>query len=168
MHSLARIDGFEFAASGLRQTGQLLVATLARLHDRLASHEGELRYEVAGVQDAQGRPGLRIVVTGALKVACQRCMQETRYLVGIDETVFLAESQAALDRQPVDADGPEWILASRSMDVAELIEDELLLDIPAVLVHAGCEGGNSEADAVRTSPFEKLKGLLSKDGKPGN
>lgn len=168
MHALARIDGFEFAASGLRQTGQLQVSMLARVQDRLAEQGGELEYELAGVRDAQGRPGLRIRVDGALQLVCPRCMHAMRYSVSVDETVLLADSQAALDRQPVEAEGPEWILASRSMDVAELVEDELLLDLPAVVTHEKCAGSGAQADVTRKSPFEGLKGLLSKDGKPGN
>jgi len=168
MHALARIDGFEFAASGLRQAGRLRVSALARLHDRLASRDGELDYEVAGVRDGQGRAGLRIRAGGVLQIVCPRCMQEMRHPVSIDETVLLAESQGALDSQSLEADGPEWILASRNMDVVELLEDELILDLPAVLNHEGCKGSGVEAASARTSPFESLKGLLSKDGKPGN
>lgn len=162
------IDGFEFAALGGRRTGTWAVADLPRLRERLATLDGELRFQIDGVSDGQGRPALHLVVTGILHLTCQRCLESSEFEVNLDSVLALARSQAAIDMHPVDVDGPDWIVASKSMAIGELIEDELLLDVPLAPMHEGCSERDVTQGAAGDSPFAELKGMMRKRNLPPN
>ena len=124
------IDGLEFARTGSKLQGAWPVAGFARLRDALRTDEGTLQYELRGVPEEQGRPALRLRVDGALQFVCQRCLGALEYPLHIEVSLQLAATQAEIDADPLEAEGPERIVASREMPVRELIEDELLLAIP--------------------------------------
>ena len=67
------IDGLEFARSRGRLSGEWPIADFPRLQGAVQSGTA-LRYELEGVPEEQGRPALRLRVTGTLQLACQRCL----------------------------------------------------------------------------------------------
>lgn len=162
------IDGFEFAACGGSRTGRWSIADFPRLRERLAASEGELVYGIDGVFDDQGRPALRVRMQGVLELVCQRCLEGTAFSVDVDAILALAASQEAIDREPVEVDGPDWIVAGKTMPVGELLEDELLLAVPLAARHARCREPKDVAQTGTDSPFAALKGLLRKGSRPGN
>jgi uncharacterized protein len=161
-HQSALIDGFEFAAAGAKQQGTWAVGDFPRLRDMLASDAGEIRYEIEGVQDARGRPALRVRLNGALQLRCQRCLEPMRFDVDAEETLVLAATQAEIDAEPVDADSPDRLLAAEEVKVRDLLEDELILAVPYAPRHEGCEAGAPAGDSEKISPFAGLRGLLRK------
>ncbi|MCD6043003.1 MAG: hypothetical protein K0R40_2606, partial [Burkholderiales bacterium] len=86
------IDGFEFASAGATQQGVWPLRDFPRLRDMLANDDGEVAYEIAGVRDERGRPGLRLQVRGTLVLRCQRCLEPMPFEVKTDETLVLAAS----------------------------------------------------------------------------
>lgn len=164
------IDGFEFAALGGRRAGNWPVADLPRLQERLTSSAGQLQYQIDGVFDVQGRPALRVRMNGRLELTCQRCLEGSEFEVDIDSVLALATSQVAIDLEPVEVEGPEWILAAKTMPVLDLIEDELLLAVPFAPRHEHCSEAVGTAEAAKNSdsPFSGLKGLLRKGNLPRN
>jgi len=84
------IDGFEFASAGATQRGTWPLKALLRLRDVLAQDAGEVAYEITGVRDARGRPGLRLKVSGTMVLRCQRCLEPMEFAVNTDETLVLA------------------------------------------------------------------------------
>jgi len=154
------IDGLEFAKAGSRLQGEWPVAEFLRLHDALRSTAGTLRYEVRGVPEEQGRPALRLKVDGTLQLVCQRCLGALEYPLRIEVSLRLAATQQALDAEPLDADGPESIVAGKEMQVQALVEDEVLLAIPLAPRHESCKGGLADAVGARQTPFTALRGLI--------
>ena len=92
------IDGFEFASAGAKQQGVWPLRDFPRLRDVLASDAGEVAYEISGVRDERGRPGLRLKVKGTLMLRCQRCLEAMAYEVDTDETLVLAADRNLLAR----------------------------------------------------------------------
>ncbi len=154
------INGLEFARAGSKLQGAWPVADFARLRDVLRTDEGTLRYELRGVPQAQGHPGLRLKVEGALQFSCQRCLGALEYPLHIEVLLQLAATQAEVDAEPVVADGPELIVAGREMPVHDLIEDELLLAIPLAPRHERCAEREGQAVRAGQSPFAELRGLF--------
>lgn len=153
------IDGFEFASAGETLQGTWPLADFPRLRDALASTAGEVRYQVDGVHDGQGRPSLRVRVRGALQLCCQRCLEGMPYPVDTDETLVLAASAGEIDADH-DPLAPDRVVAGREMPVRELIEDELILALPYAPRHESCTA-SPKADAETTqSPFAALRGLM--------
>ena len=154
------IDGLDFARTGAKLQGAWPVADFPRLRDALRTDEGTLHYELRGVPEAQGHPGLRLKVDGALQFSCQRCLGALEYPLHIEVLLQLAATQAEVDAEPLQADGPERIVASREMPVHDLVEDELLLAIPLALRHERCAGRQARAARQGRSPFAGLRGLF--------
>ena len=154
------IDGLEFARSASRLQGVWPVAGFERLRDALRTDEGTISYELQGVPEVLGRPALRLKVDGALQLVCQRCLGAMEYPLHIEVALLLAATQAEMDAEPLDAEGPESIVAGREMPVRALVEDEVLLAIPIAPRHPACAGGKKDAASPKQMPFAGLRGLI--------
>jgi uncharacterized protein len=163
------IDGFEFASAGATQQGVLPVSGFPRLRDLLASDVGEVAYEVKGVRDERGRPGLRLSVRGTLQLRCQRCLEAMRFDVDEEQTLVLAATQAEIDADPADVQAPDRVLGSKDMAVRDLVEDELILALPYAPRHESCnaapaQGKKEGKQEGKNSPFAGLRGMMRSGG----
>jgi uncharacterized protein len=160
----AVIDSLEFARTGQTLHGSLPVSGLTRLQDSLFDALGAVEFEVTGGQDARHRPILTLDVRAMLHLRCQRCLGPLDYPLRLTNTLLLASRNAAaagnLDNELI-----EWIEASAELDVASLIEDEIILGLPFAPRHdegrCGHDSGVVASDA-RASAFAKL-GALKKN-----
>jgi uncharacterized protein len=153
------IDGFEFASAGATQQGVWPLGDFPRLRDLLATDAGEVAYEISGVRDERGRPGLRLKVRGTLTLRCQRCLEPMPFEVQTDETLVLAATLAEIHAEPADARAPDRVVAGREMALRELVEDELILAVPYAPRHERCIAVRAD-DRKGTSPFAGLRGLI--------
>ena len=153
------IDGLEFARSGGRLSGDWPVADFPRLQGAVQSGTA-LHYELEGVPQEQGRPALRLRVSGALQLTCQRCLGALEHPLRVDALLMLFESEGEIDAVPIDAEAPDGIVAAKEMAVRDLIEEEVLLAIPYAPRHEGCRTGADDAGLPRTRPFADLRTLL--------
>ena len=151
------IDGFEFARTGAELRGEWPVADFPRLQDALHSNGGHLRWILRGMPQEHGRPALKLEVEGSLELVCQRCLGALPFPLRIGTSLQLAASQAEIDADPIEASGPERIVAGREMPVHDLIEDELLLALPIAPRHEHCEGRAADEAGKRQSPFAGLR-----------
>jgi uncharacterized protein len=154
------IDGFEFASAGATQQGVWPLSDFPRLRDMLATHAGEVAYEIRGVRDERGRPGLRLKVDGTLALRCQRCLEPMSFAVKTDETLVLAATLAEIHAEPADAHAPDRVVAGREMALRELIEDELILALPYAPRHESCSAAGAGDRAEKSSPFAVLRGMM--------
>jgi len=154
------IDGFEFASAGATQQGMWPLKELPRLRDMLASEGGEVAYEITGVRDERGRPGLRLKVRGTLQLRCQRCLDTMPYEVQADATLVLAATLAEIHAEPADAYAADRVVAGKEMPVRDLVEDELILALPYAPRHESCSARASQDAAEKTLPFAGLRGLM--------
>ena len=154
------IDGFEFASAGATQRGTWPLRELPRLRDVLAQDAGEVAYQITGVRDARGRPGLRLKVSGTMVLRCQRCLEPMDFEVDTDETLVLAATLAEIHAEPADAHAPDRVVAGREMSLGPLIEDELILALPFAPRHEDCVAGGMGDQDSGESPFAALRGLI--------
>ena len=139
MSAAVVIDSLEFARARRQLNGRLPVAGLIRISDVLMDNEGTLDYTVAGVIDGQSQPRLNLRVVGTLHLQCQRCLEPMIYRVDIANMLNLVPpgSPTEADGEVLDiVDMPDCIEASVELDVIELIEDEVLLNLPSHPRHA--------------------------------
>ena len=154
------IDGLEFARTGSKLQGAWPVAGFPRLRDALCTGEGTLQYDLSGVPRERGRPALQLRVGGTLQLVCQRCLGALAFPLNLAVSLRLAATQAEVDAEPLEADGPEQIVAGREMAVRELVEDEALLAIPLAPRHERCAGRQARAAGGEKSPFAGLRELV--------
>src|SRR2546421_6101679 len=150
------IDGFEFASAGAAQQGVWPLSGFARLRELLASDGGECGYARQGTRDARGRPSLRVSVSGTLQLRCQRCLEPMPFKVQAEELLVLAVTQAEIDAEPADASAPDRVVAGKEMAVRELIEDQLILELPYAPRHEFCNGPGTQAGAGKL-PFPRFR-----------
>lgn len=157
------IDGLEFARAGKSLSGKLRAGKLERLQDSLASGEGELGYTLRGGENPNGRPMLHLSVKGILQLRCQRCLGPLAHSVDITSDLLLLRDESEFaELMGYEDDSPDGVLAAPKMDVAAMVEDEILLSLPYAPRHpaGGCAGGGGpEAAAEKASPFAALARL---------
>jgi uncharacterized protein len=163
MSAPAVIDSLEFARSEQTSAGELPVARFERLNDVLTETKGTLGYTLRGGKDERERPFLELRIDGELRLQCQRCLEPFGYPVAVRSTLLLIPRGEQADELFDDPDAPDAIEASAELDVAELIEDELLLSLPVSPRHpeGACTGRTrgDEQSADAPSPFAQLATL---------
>lgn len=157
------IDSLEFAGAGQELRGSLPVAGLTRLQDYLFDSDGSVEFVVSGGRDLQRRPILTLEISGSLHLQCQRCLGELDYLLQVLNRLRLVSKGEDLSEDADDPEAPDCIEANPQLDVALLIEDEILLSLPLSPRHAEgtCQNmlARQEHDADRTGAFAKLRAL---------
>lgn len=157
------IDGFKFAAAGGELHGTWPVRVFPRLRDLLNDDSGTIAYEVRGGTSALGRPQLSLRAWGTLQLTCRRCLGALPFPASVDTALLLASSQEELDAEPMTAEGPDSIVATREMSLRDLVEDELLLTLPYAPTHEVCAARAERAPQARQMPFAGLRGKLRGD-----
>ena len=152
------IDSLEFARSGQRLVGELPIASLVRLTESLFDATGDVRFELSGTRDARSRPALVVEISGMLRLRCQRCLGSLDYPLRLSNTVLLGGPEEVSGLEEEDA---EWVAASSELDVAMLIEDEIILSLPYSPRHeeGRCRQDAGAAAKSESSAFAKLAAL---------
>ena len=122
-----------------------------------------------------GRHGKLRTVSGALSaeltVTCQRCLQAMPYLLQTQLNLAMIKDDAQAEALPDEFE--PLLLADEEMNLPEVIEDELLLALPLVLVHEhDCsdfmqqqakqqiqDAAKAAEQKVKNNPFAVLKDL---------
>lgn len=155
------IDSLEFAQTGQSLRGDLPIPGLTRLRDSLADVLGKIEFVVNGGLDGRRRPTLSVEVSGVLHLQCQRCLGVLDYPLRISSTLLLVSPSGAA-AEDLEAEDAEWIEASTTLDVTELVEDEILLSLPYAPRHVddGCQRGPIAApENAKVLAFAKLAAL---------
>ena len=155
------IDSLEFARVGQTLRGSLPLAGLTRLKDSLADAHGTVEFEVKGGHDARHRPTLMVAIHGMLHLQCQRCLEALDYPLRALNTLLLVAAGAAAAGE-LDEEDTEWIEASRELDVATVVEDEILLGLPYAPKHpeGACRPhGTVVGEGAAASAFARLAAL---------
>jgi uncharacterized protein len=142
-------------------SGSLPVSSFPRLKDIVVGNDGEIAYEVEGIRDERDRPMLGLHATGTLTLQCQRCLGALEFPLRVASSVLVVPA----GETPDDADDPEspdYIEAQRELDLAQLIEDEILLALPYAPRHeSACAAAPVVAgsEPAKKSPFAALAAL---------
>ena len=143
MSARQEIDSLRFAETAGRISGEYSLQELGRLHDVLASRDGTLRWWLEGGRDA-ARPVLRLGVQGALTLVCQRCRGPCVFPLAVEAALPIARSEEELARWESEDPLLDGLVAEPHLNVRDLIEDEVLLSLPAIPRHPAGECGQAE------------------------
>lgn len=174
-----RLDVKAFAADAGSLAGDERLGTHPRLMTETEGRgaESSLTWSASGElcnpEHVHPEVWLRLQASAVLPLTCQRCLGLVEVTVAVDRPFrFVADESTALAQD--DASEEDLLALSRTFDLVELIEDELLMDLPVAPRHEVCpepvkvavadEGFEAEP-AERENPFALLQRL--KSGKPG-
>ena len=156
------IDSLAFAREGGLLQGELPVASLTRVLDLLVDSTGRLGYRVQGQMGPRNRPQLMLQLDGVLSVCCQRCLEGIDYPVRVRSLLELVKDEEELTQEEIEDDSKDFLTAQKELDVVALIEDEIILDLPAAPRHESCALPDTRQGISDSSPFSVLKGLVGK------
>jgi uncharacterized protein len=158
------IDAFEFSRLKERREGEVPVAAMTRLAAEAVNTSASLRWSLQGGADTLNHPQLILSVSGSIELMCQRCMTPLKFAIESESVLILAKNDERADE--IDAlladDTIDVIVASKTLNVMELIEDEALLALPLAPKHDVCPEHAALEDLMGTkkpSPFDVLKGM---------
>lgn len=174
-HDALRLDVAAFAGDGARLSGRWPGASLSRLAEGQSPPQDLALPEVAWAAQGDKRPvtgseselWLALQVDTVVWLTCQRCLQPLEQPLTLDRRLRFVRGEA--EAETLDAESEDDVLAlSRSLDLRELVEDELLLALPLVPRHDVCPqplpmavdaDAPAEDDADRPNPFAALQAL---------
>lgn len=130
-----RVDVARQVQAGRTYQGSLPLASLRRLGGSLANTDGEIGYTVGFGRDDLGVAYLELHAEGGLPLVCQRTLEVFTFRVAIDQRLGLIADEREEAALP---EGYEPLLVTDGhLDIADVIEDELILALPVVPLKPG-------------------------------
>jgi uncharacterized protein len=153
------------ADAGSRVALEVPVERLERIAEHLVKREGVVTGSVV-LSREEGRIVADVELAARLTLRCQRCLQQMELPVASRSHVVLLASEEEAASVPPEL---ETALAPDGrLRLADLVEEELLLALPAAPRHAGnCAGGEQQGVQESLSettqrPFAALAELLGR------
>ena len=162
MRERVTVDSIALARDHREVAGKLAIAELQRLHYVLFEPSGEVDYKLTGSVDKDSVAWLRLQFDARLSLLCQRCLGPIEFREQAVRNFKLVPPGQPLSDPAEEPDEIEEIHADGDLDVAGLVEDEMILSLPMVAVHDDGECAAPQAtqdDGEIKSPFSSLSVL---------
>lgn len=125
--------------------GEMSVGELPRLREFRESQQENVAVDLAFSRDEQGHYCVHGSVATRLEVPCQRCLEPVT--LDLDARVTLAMTWGYDQMKALPSEYDPWLITADQMPLADLLEEEILLALPAVAVHEHCPHGLMEENA---------------------
>ncbi len=113
--------------------GSLPVAALERFAVALASSEGDVGVELNFHQDDYGQRLIQGSLLARVQVNCQRCLEAFEIELADEiQLALVSDEQAA---EGLDAGLEPWVSQDQKLNLASLVEEQLILCMPIVNYH---------------------------------
>ena len=158
------VDAWRMVAARRTFEGSLSLRDLPRLRDSLAAEGGTVRYAIEFGRDEFQVAYLGLKVEAALPLLCQRTLEVFEQPVSIDERLGLIAKESEEAALPP---GYEPLLTETGeLNLADVVEDELILALPVVPMKPGLEEEETVYEAAPPdgagNPFAALASLKKK------
>ncbi len=181
-HKQARgLDVKAFAQAGGEREQHDCLSDFVRLFEEAEGRGADrpVRWRVVGqMRGSAGslQPWLQLTADVALPLTCQRCLEQVDEQLTVDRWFRFVADEEQAERE--DEASEEDVLAlDPAFDVAALVEDELLMEVPLVPRHTVCphevpmaavDPDFERAEADKPHPFGALASLKHKPGQGGH
>ncbi|HJU08938.1 MAG TPA: YceD family protein [Rhodanobacteraceae bacterium] len=166
-----RVDAGRMVAARREFRGSLPVSSLRRLSAAIKDDRGEVVYELEFGREPLGIPYLAVRAQARLSLECQRTLEFFEHPLDVDVRLGLIEHER--DEAGLPAGYEPLLLENGALQPAQVIEDELLLALPAFPVKPGSEAVSEEANETARdvpsrvdNPFAILRDLKQDRSKP--
>lgn len=168
----ATFDPIRLADEGVRLTGVVPARLLRRLAEVNLDEAAQVHVDLQFERTANGQREMHGRIEVRAAVACQRCLEPLVLDLVAEPMLFFARPGGTGEPGGVVLEDTEQLPVSEPLVLNEFVEDELLLALPMVPMHAESEcrargyrppaGSAGSTDASeRTGPFASL-GRLKK------
>jgi uncharacterized protein len=144
--STMRLDVRAFAQAGDSMSGDDPLRHYLRLAADLHGHAIEwhdllVQWNIRGemVAPAGGKPQLwmHLQLRAQLPMTCQRCLGQVLMPVALDNSYRFVADEETAEAEDDNCD-EDLLVLSKQFDLRELLEDELLLELPLMPKHEAC------------------------------
>ena len=172
--SATRLDIRAFAQAAGHLQGQAPLSDFKRLAADAQAIEGEqpmVSWDAEGelVEQSGGSGHIWLHVSAEVDVPmiCQRCLTEAHIPLYVDRSFRFVADEATAELEDDDSD-EDLLAISREFNLLELIEDELLMEVPVVPRHEECpvsvqmessDADFEQANEQKENPFAVLQSL---------
>ena len=166
LRSLARDAGElhgELALENLARLGQSCEPALA--DERLPPVAWSARAELRDIVGARAQLWLHLQAQAQVRLQCQRCLLPMREALSAQRSFLFVSDEAEAARLDEEMEDDVLVLPAR-LELAELVEDELILALPLVPRHEVCAQpmsvdaqGSELPEPKRPNPFAALEAL---------
>lgn len=132
-----RLDAERMVAARRTFHGSLPVASMKRLAPALANDGGKVEYDLEFGMEAPGIRCLAVRATTRVALECQRSLETFEHPLQVDVRLGLIEHER--DEAGLPAGFEPLLLEDGMLNPAQVIEDELLLELPSFPVKPGAE-----------------------------
>jgi DUF177 domain-containing protein len=160
-----RVDASRMVQARRSFQGKLPLASFRRLRESLAAVEGEANYDLDFGRDELGVAYLAVRVDAELPLTCQRTLEVYKQPVHVDQRLGLIGEESEEAALPPGYE--PLLIADGGMNLADVIEDELILALPVVPLKPGAplewhDEGEVEVEESEPNPFSELAKLKKK------
>ena len=146
------IDTDEFTRANGELSAQQSPDDFPRLHDLLVDDEGAIEWRLNGERRRRAQGGsegyLRLTFSGTVNASCVRCLEAVRTDLAEERLIKLALTETQAEREDVDAEDFDVLAANPRLDVLDLVEDELIMELPIAPRHEACSLPDQTGDGV--------------------
>lgn len=127
-------DPRKFAQQGITLEGKILIADMPRLADAVQDTSGDIQVDLQFAINEEGKRVVTGRAYGDVSLVCQRCLEPVVQPLECDISLAIVWDEDAAKALPQYLD--PWIVGEGAADFYEMIEEELLLSLPAVAYHS--------------------------------
>ena len=150
-------------------TGSVALERLAGFRQYLVNKSGEVEVELNFTVDESSRKIISGNLTASVTLACQRCLEPVDIILQDRIQLVLLSDESQLENLETDLE--PWICVDKHLDLASLVDEQLILCLPIVSYHpeGDCQMGmfgtakqeleNKEAGKKTKNPFAVLQSL---------
>ncbi|MBL4581584.1 MAG: DUF177 domain-containing protein [Gammaproteobacteria bacterium] len=151
-------------------SGILDLGRLPRFRKTLANDQGSVSLELKFSLSDEKKRLIEGRLQAQVNVFCQRCLKPLAIELADDIKLVLVQDEEAAQRLGADMD--PWICEDYKLDLAELVEEQLILCTPIVSYHDSGDcihqqhyvaGENATENVTNDNPFSVLRSLKESD-----
>lgn len=118
--------------------GKVSIAELPHVAESTLNGDGWVTFSLTFDLDHEGRMTVQGTLDATLPVECQRCCQPMELVLGASPRLVVVSEEEA---EHLDGENEPLVLSSEPLQLGQLIEEEILLQIPLIPRHAdeACE-----------------------------
>lgn len=130
------------AGSGQSLSGRIPVAKLPRLCDSLSETSADVEVQLHFGTDELGNAYMRGEVNAELGLLCQRCLET--FNLALELNVRLGLVTTDQEAEELDRGYDALVVIEEPVSLVDIVEDELLLALPAIPMHPRHECSNPQ------------------------
>lgn len=148
--------------------GEYELKHFSRIADLLADDSGAVSVELSFLKNESGLSVIKGHVTGEISLVCQRCLEPVS--IAIDNSIDLVLVGSDEEAERLQGSYETYLVEEGRIILQDFVEDEVLLNIPQLVMHDECEPFRPLVEATpevikqavqeeRENPFAVLQNL---------